>query len=129
MVDFTGEEDIDKLTAHFLKQEEENFALFNYVNELNDELEGLQTRVAQLRDEIDEARALNVHRGCQQAETLERISKQLEDETVQADEAEARLNEVPYSSRNLFPPDTPHSSLFIIPPFFSLLFSVQRDLR
>ncbi|XP_063987463.1 coiled-coil domain-containing protein 63 [Diachasmimorpha longicaudata] len=90
---FTGEDDIDKLTAHFLKQEEENFALFNYVNELNDELEGLQTRVAQLRDEIDEARAINVLRGCQQAETLERISKQLEEQTAQADDAEAGLTE------------------------------------
>lgn len=90
----TGEEEIDKLTSHFVKQEEENFALFNYVNELNDELEGLQSRVAQLRSAIDEARALNVHRGNQQAETLEKISKQLEEQTSLANEAENNLTEV-----------------------------------
>ncbi|XP_043282011.1 coiled-coil domain-containing protein 63 [Venturia canescens] len=91
--EFTGEEEIDKLTSHFVKQEEENFALFNYVNELNDELEGLQSRVAQLRSAIDEARALNVHRGNQQAETLEKISKQLEEQTALADESEKSLAE------------------------------------
>lgn len=35
---FSGENDIDKLAARFLKQEEENFTLFNYVNELNNEV-------------------------------------------------------------------------------------------
>ena len=36
--EFTGENDIDRLTAQFVKQEEENFAVFNYVNELNNEV-------------------------------------------------------------------------------------------
>lgn len=36
--EFSGESDIDRLSAQFLKQEEENFALFNYVNELNNEV-------------------------------------------------------------------------------------------
>lgn len=61
---------------------------------MNDELEGLQTRVAQLREDINGARALNVHRGFQQAETLERISKQLEEQTAKADVAEENLVEV-----------------------------------
>ena len=34
----TEESNVDKLSAQFLKQEEENFALFNYVNELNNEV-------------------------------------------------------------------------------------------
>lgn len=90
----TGEEEINKLTGQFLKQEEENFALFSYVNELNDELEGLQSRVVQLRASIDEARALNVHRGQKQAETLDTIAKDLQDQTELADAAETRLSEV-----------------------------------
>ncbi|XP_023287874.1 coiled-coil domain-containing protein 63 [Orussus abietinus] len=90
---FTGEEEIDKLTAHFVKQEEENFALFSYVNELNDELESLQSRVGQLKWAIDEARALNIHRGQHQAETLERIGKQLQEQTELATVAEQHLNE------------------------------------
>lgn len=36
--ELSGEQDIDRLSAQFLKQEEENFALFNYVNELNNEV-------------------------------------------------------------------------------------------
>ncbi|XP_011644168.1 coiled-coil domain-containing protein 63 isoform X2 [Pogonomyrmex barbatus] len=88
---FTGEQEIDKLTAHFIKQEEENFALFNYVNELNDELESLQARMEQLTAAIDEAHALNVHRDQQQAETLEKITKDLEEQTALADAAEEDL--------------------------------------
>ncbi|KAG7206874.1 hypothetical protein KM043_000774 [Ampulex compressa] len=89
--EFTGEQEIDKLTAHFVKQEEENFALFSYVNELNDELESLQSRVAQLTAAIDEARALNLNRGQQQAETLEKLGKELEEQTELADAAEEKL--------------------------------------
>jgi len=64
------------------------------VNELNDELESLQTRMEQLTVAIDEARALNVHRDQQQAETLEKISKELEEQTALADAAEEDLAEV-----------------------------------
>ncbi|XP_011147954.1 coiled-coil domain-containing protein 63 [Harpegnathos saltator] len=88
---FTGEQEIDKLTAHFIKQEEENFALFNYVNELNDELEGLQSRMEQLTAAIDEARIQNVHRDQEQAETLDKVTKQLEEQTALADAAEEDL--------------------------------------
>lgn len=90
---FTGEQEIDKLTAHFVKQEEENFALFSYVNELNDELESLQARMEQLTVAIDDARALHVHRDQEQAETLEKIIKQLEEQTKLADVAEEDLIE------------------------------------
>ncbi|XP_076235752.1 coiled-coil domain-containing protein 63 [Calliopsis andreniformis] len=89
--EFTGEEEIDKLTAHFIKQEEENFALFSYVNELNDELESLQSRMVQLTAAIEEARALTEHRGQQQAETLEKLKQELEQQTTLADAAEESL--------------------------------------
>ncbi|XP_032680336.1 coiled-coil domain-containing protein 63 [Odontomachus brunneus] len=94
---YTGEQEIDKLTAHFIKQEEENFALFSYVNELNDELESLQSRMEQLTAAIDEARVQNVHRDQEQTETLEKITKQLEEQTALADTAEedfAKCNDI-----------------------------------
>lgn len=68
--------------------------MFSYVNELNDELEGLQIRVSQLRDDIDEARALNARRGFQQAETLEKIAKELEEQEKKANDAEENLVKV-----------------------------------
>jgi hypothetical protein len=36
--EFSGEDDINRIAAQFVKQEEENFAIFNYVNELNNEV-------------------------------------------------------------------------------------------
>lgn len=90
----TGEQEIDKLTAHFIKQEEENFALFSYVNELNDELESLQARMEQLTAAIDEARAQNVHRDQQQTETLEKITTELQEQTALANAAEEDLAQV-----------------------------------
>jgi hypothetical protein len=36
--EFSGEDDIERIAAQFVKQEEENFAIFNYVNELNNEV-------------------------------------------------------------------------------------------
>ncbi|KAI4502988.1 hypothetical protein M0802_002032 [Mischocyttarus mexicanus] len=90
--EFTGESNIDRLVAHFVKQEEENFALFNYVNELNDEMESLQLKMAELTVAIDEARALHEFREKQQAETLETITNQLEEQTKLADDAEEELS-------------------------------------
>lgn len=64
------------------------------MNELNDELDSLQIRMEQLTVAIDETRALNVHRDQQQAETLEKISKELEEQIQLADAAENDLLEV-----------------------------------
>lgn len=41
----TGEDDIDTLVRHFIETEDHNFALFNYVNELNNEVELLQEQI------------------------------------------------------------------------------------
>ena len=41
----TGIEDIDLLVAKFIEVEDKNFALFNYVNELNNEIELLQEQI------------------------------------------------------------------------------------
>lgn len=64
------------------------------MNELNDELESLQSRMEQLTAAIDEARVQNVHRDQEQAETLEKITKQLEEQTALADTAEEDLAKV-----------------------------------
>lgn len=62
----------------FLKQEEENFALFNYVNELNHELEGLSDSIAKLRVNIDEQRLLNNKRAEKQMNTLNVLKEKAE---------------------------------------------------
>lgn len=80
------EEDIDRLEAIFIKQEEENFALFNYVNELNHELEGLSESIAKLKVCIDEQRQLNDQRAEKQADTFNNLKAEVERATREADE-------------------------------------------
>jgi tetratricopeptide (TPR) repeat protein len=47
----TGINDIDTLVKTFIKNEEHNFSLFNYVNEQNNELEKLEEAIAVLQEE------------------------------------------------------------------------------
>lgn len=48
----SGEKEVDKIISKFIKEEEENYALFNYVNELSHEIETLNETVQQLQDSI-----------------------------------------------------------------------------
>lgn len=47
----TGITQIDELVRIFIKNEDQNFSLFNYVNEQTNEIEKLEEQVQQLRDE------------------------------------------------------------------------------
>lgn len=47
----TGIQDIDELVKTFIKNEEHNFSLFNYVNEQNNEIEKYEEQIQQLKEE------------------------------------------------------------------------------
>jgi hypothetical protein len=47
----TGISDIEELVKTFIKNEDQNFSLFNYVNEQTNEIEKLEEHMQQLRDE------------------------------------------------------------------------------
>merc|ERR1711988_351518 len=47
----TGISDIEELVSTFCKNEEQNFSLFNYVNEQTNEIEKLEEQIQQLKDE------------------------------------------------------------------------------
>jgi hypothetical protein len=49
----TGMSDIDDLVTSFIAAEDQNFSLFNFVNELNQETEKLEETASGLRGEID----------------------------------------------------------------------------
>jgi len=49
-------DDVDEIIARFLQQEAENFALFNYVTELNGEIESRQEEVNAVQQNIDAMR-------------------------------------------------------------------------
>lgn len=44
----TQEEDIDMLVKKFIEVEDKNFALFNYVNEQNNQIEDLQNEITEV---------------------------------------------------------------------------------
>jgi len=47
----TGISDVDTLVTTFIQNEEQNFSLFNFVNEQNNELEKLEEQIQQLKEE------------------------------------------------------------------------------
>lgn len=51
----TGKQDMDLIVENFLQKEEENFALFQYVNEKTAEVESLREQVSQVTDDLDNA--------------------------------------------------------------------------
>ena len=48
--EMTGEEDLDLLVKRFITVEDTNFALFNYVNEQNNEIEKLNDEIQGVSD-------------------------------------------------------------------------------
>lgn len=49
----TGEHDLDKLVDRFIEVENKNYALFNYVNELNNQVEMLQEQIDQVKNKLN----------------------------------------------------------------------------
>ena len=45
----TGEDDLDLLVNRFIEVEDRNFALFNYVNEQNNEIETLNDAITEVK--------------------------------------------------------------------------------
>ncbi|GJQ72380.1 hypothetical protein Trydic_g3463 [Trypoxylus dichotomus] len=76
--EIAGEQDIPKLTAQFIKQEEENFALFNYVNELHCELETLGENINKYQTNIEDQKEINARRAEQQKDTIDSLKAELQ---------------------------------------------------
>ncbi len=60
--------------------EDKNFALFNYVNELNNQIEILQEEITDIKKEIRRFEG----QGIELEEKQKRLREQIEDKTVQA---------------------------------------------
>jgi len=50
--DETGNNDIDEMVKTFVKYEEDNYSLYNYINALSDELETLEKKKKELEKDI-----------------------------------------------------------------------------
>ncbi|CAG9861365.1 unnamed protein product [Phyllotreta striolata] len=92
---FCGEGDVSKIATLYLKQEEENFALFNYVNELNHEIEILEEALKEVQEKIDEQIELARLKAQERQKTFENLRTELDTVIKQRseDEKEAQKSE------------------------------------
>ena len=69
----TGIDDIDQLVDIFIQTEDKNFALFNYVNELNNDIEMLQEQINSTEEDIEKFKRESVELEEQRKEILKQL--------------------------------------------------------
>mmetsp|Transcript_34637 Transcript_34637/g.43729 ORF Transcript_34637/g.43729 Transcript_34637/m.43729 type:complete len:523 (-) Transcript_34637:275-1843(-) len=84
----TGMDDIDEIVAKFNNAEEKNFSLFNYVNDLNSEIERLELRISETKSEIEKYKGQGVSTDTQRKKMLRQLEERLARTTAKADEYE-----------------------------------------
>ncbi|XP_068699418.1 coiled-coil domain-containing protein 63-like [Montipora foliosa] len=89
----TGIEDIDLLVAKFIEVEDKNFALFNYVNELNNEIELLQEQINENQGEMEKFKSEEVELASQRKSLLKGLEENLTLATQQADQNETQFKQ------------------------------------
>lgn len=91
--EFTSQEDLDEICEMFLKEEEEIFARFEYVNDLNSQMEMITDELGQFHLQIDQQRALNESRAIQQKDRLAFLQRTYDQQKLAASEEEHLLRD------------------------------------
>ncbi|XP_072282742.1 outer dynein arm-docking complex subunit 1 [Pyxicephalus adspersus] len=90
----TGEENLDILVNRFIEVEDRNFALFNYVNEQNNEIERLMEQITEIKKEIEEFKAQGVRLEQEHRSILKNIEGKEDEAVKQADGYQHQLKAV-----------------------------------
>ncbi|KAG9481626.1 hypothetical protein GDO78_010721 [Eleutherodactylus coqui] len=90
----TGEDNLDILVNRFIEVEDRNFALFNYVNEQNNEIERLTEQIMEIKREIEEFKAQGVRLEQEHRSILQNIECKQEEAVRQADGYQQQLKGV-----------------------------------
>ncbi|CAL1535497.1 unnamed protein product [Lymnaea stagnalis] len=90
----TGEDDINILVNRFIEVEDTNFALFNYVNEQNNEIEKLNEDISTIQLEIQKFKEQGIQLESQRKQILKNLENQQIKATREADEYEQKHKEV-----------------------------------
>ncbi|DBA84656.1 TPA: outer dynein arm assembly [Trebouxia sp. C0004] len=80
----TGMKDIDAIVERFMEAEDANFSLFNYVNEVNAEVEKLEEQIAEIKEEIEKYRGENVTADSERHRELSQLEERLSETQEQA---------------------------------------------
>lgn len=86
----TGIYDINEIVTRFLESEEQNFSLFNYVNDINTEIERLEHSIAEMRNQIEKYRGQGMSTDTQRKKALRDLEDKLSRTERKADEYDTR---------------------------------------
>lgn len=86
----TGIYDINEIVSRFLEAEEQNFSLFNYVNDINSEIERLEHSIADMRNQIEKYRGQGMSSDTQRKKALKDLEEKLYRTEKKADEYDSR---------------------------------------
>jgi chromosome segregation ATPase len=87
----TGTSDINEIVTRFLESEEQNFSLFNYVNEINSEIERLEHSISEMRNQIEKYRGQGMSSDTQRKKALRDLEDRLSRTEKHADEYDSRF--------------------------------------
>jgi chromosome segregation ATPase len=86
----TGISDIDELVTTFINAEDQNFALFNYVNELNGECDKLEEQISDIRSEIEKYKGQGLNTDNQRKKILKDLEERLQRTEAKAEQYEKK---------------------------------------
>ncbi|KAG8434068.1 hypothetical protein GDO86_012442 [Hymenochirus boettgeri] len=87
----TGEDNLDILVTKFIEVEDRNFALFNFVNEQNNEIERLMGHISEIKKEIQDFKAQRVRLDHEHQAILKNIEDKQEEVLQRADSYQQQL--------------------------------------
>ncbi|KAM7402314.1 hypothetical protein PAMP_017561 [Pampus punctatissimus] len=88
----TGEDNLDMLVTRFIQVEDRNFALFNFVNEQNNEAEALRDQISQIRGEMEHFNVEGLQQERDHRSLLSDIDERQKETESQAEDYENQTN-------------------------------------
>ena len=86
----TGIDNIDELVQTFIDAEDQNFSLFNYVSELNNEMEKLEEHISDIKADMDKYKGQGGHNDRQRKKLLKELEDRLATTEAKAEQYEAK---------------------------------------
>uniref|UniRef100_W5K8D1 Outer dynein arm docking complex subunit 1 n=1 Tax=Astyanax mexicanus TaxID=7994 RepID=W5K8D1_ASTMX len=90
----TNEEDLESLVTRFIQVEDKNFALFNYVNEQNTQVEALRDQINQTKEEMERFHMEGLQQELEHQAALKEIEEQRREAEAHAVDNETQANEI-----------------------------------
>ncbi|KAL3311579.1 Coiled-coil domain-containing protein 63, partial [Cichlidogyrus casuarinus] len=92
--EITGETKLDKILQTFLRKEEENFSFFQYVNELNDQVENLRDSIDKIHQQRGEYEQKDQDIETERKKMIKRYEREMNEDKAVADKAAGQLSQV-----------------------------------